>query len=911
MLRELMLAAIIALPAGAQAAKPVRTMTLTDLQCEYQQNPLGLDVHKPRLGWKLVSTRRDERQSAYHVVVASDEAKLLAGKGDLWDSGKVASDESVHVVYAGAPLKSRQRVWWRVRVWDDRGADSGWSAPATWEMGLLDRSDWRAKWIGRANVEDHKIAGPCPYLRKGFEAAKPIAQARIYASALGVYQLFLNGKRVSDDVFRPGWTDYRKRIQYQTYDVTALLHQGANAIGMTVGDGWYCGHIAWAGRNCYGPVPQGLAELRIDYKDGTSETIVSDETWKESAGPILMSDMLEGEDYDARKEMTGWSAPGFDDSAWHSAEAQPIGDVPLVAQYDQPVRRTGLLHPITVSEKPQGSYIFDLGQNMVGWARLKVSGQAGQQVRIRYAEVLNPDGTIYTTNLRKARATDNYTLSGKGEEVYEPSFTFHGFRYVELTGYPGTPGKDAVEGVVAHTDAPHTNDFECSSPMVNQIQHNIVWGQKGNYLEVPTDCPQRDERLGWMGDAQIFVRTGAFNMNIARFMTKWTRDMEDAQSHEGGYSDVSPRMADPADGAPAWADAGMIVPWTIYLHYGDKRILETHYDSMKRYIGFIDSANPDHRWIHRSSHNFGDWLSIHANTPPDVLATAYFAYSTWIMQQTARVLGREDDTNKYRDLYMSIWDAFNQHYVDADGKITGDTQTCYVLPLAFGLLNEKRQAQAVEHLARNLEQHEWLLSTGFVGTGYLLPILSRYGRTDVAYRLLNNDRFPSWGYEIKNGATTIWERWDGWTTEKGFQDPGMNSFNHYAFGAVGEWMYHTVAGIDIDPEHPGFKHIVMRPQPGGGLSWAKDTYHSLYGPIISNWKLVSGRFEWAVAVPPNTTATVYVPTSDASSVTEGGKPAAHAEGVRFAGHESGFAVYKIGSGHYTFSAAEPAHAAAN
>jgi alpha-L-rhamnosidase len=736
-----------------------------------------------------------------------------------------------------------------------------------------------------------------------FEASKPVARARVYASAHGLYKLFVNGQHVSTDVFRPGWTDYHKRIQYQTYDVTGLLRPGANALGMIVGDGWYCGHIAWAGRNNYGPVPQGLVQLRIDYRDRTSETIVSDESWKESPGPILMSDLLEGEDYDARKEIPGWSAPGFDDSGWKPAEAQPIGEVPLVAQYDQPVRQMDLLQPVTITQHPEGTYIFDLGQNMVGWARLKVSGPAGTHVRIRYAEMLNPHGSIYTINLRKARATDNYILSGKGTEIYEPSFTFHGFRYVELTGYPGTPGKDAVEGIVVHTDAPLTNEFACSSTMVNQIQHNILWGQKGNYLEVPTDCPQRDERLGWMGDAQIFVRTGAFNMQIARFMTKWTHDIEDAQGKEGGYSDVTPRKGDDADGAPAWADAGMIVPWTIYLHYGDKRILEEHYDSMRRWIEYVDSVNAHHLWIERSNNNFGDWLNIHADMPRDVLATAYFAYSTWIMQQTALVLGRDTDAKKYGELFDQIREAFNKFYVEPDGTIKGNTQTCYVLALAFRLLSEERQQQAVQHLVQNVEHRDWHLSTGFVGTGYLLPILTRFGHNDVAYRLLNNDTFPSWGYEIKNGATTIWERWDGWTTDKGFQDPGMNSFNHYAFGAVGEWMYHTVAGIDIDPERPGYKHTIMHPQPGGGLTWAKDTYQSLYGPITSDWKLAEGRFEWTVAVPPNTTATLYVPTSDASSVTEGGQPAAKAQGIKFVRSEAGYAVYEIGSGQYQLSAA--------
>ncbi|HLK55930.1 MAG TPA: family 78 glycoside hydrolase catalytic domain, partial [Chthonomonadaceae bacterium] len=491
---------------------------------------------------------------------------------------------------------------------------------------------------------------------------------------------------------------------------------------------------------------------------------------------------------------------------------------------------------------------------------------------------------------------------GEGEEVYEPRFTFHGFRYVEVTGYPGTPGRDAITGIVVHSNTPPSGTFACSSPMVNQLQHNIVWGQRGNYLEVPTDCPQRDERLGWMGDAQIFVRTGTYNMDTAAFMTKWVQDVEDAQSPEGAYSDISPRVKDDmADGAPGWGDAGVIVPWTLYAVYDDTRLIERHYESMARWIDTIHAANPNLLWENRRNNDFGDWLNIQADMPRDVMATAYFAYDAHLLAQMAQALGKEEDAQKYVRLFEGIRDAFVKAFVGPDGRIKGDTQTGYVLALRFDLLPENLRPLAAQHLVENIQQRDGHLSTGFIGVGYLLPTLTRTGHLDVAYRLLNNDTFPSWGYSIKHGATTIWERWDGWTEEKGFQDPGMNSFNHYSLGSVGEWLYETVAGIDLDPDQPGYKHIIMHPQPGGGLTWAKATYDSLRGPIASDWKLDNGTFAWKVTIPANTTATVYVPASDAASVTESGHPADQAEGVRFLRMEDHCAVYELGSGEYTFT----------
>ena len=1057
------------------------------LRCEYLPDPLGVETLQPRLYWTLDSKRRGEMQTAYRILAASSPDALKADQGDLWDSGKVASDASTHIEYAGKPLHSGERVWWKVKVWDVEGRESAYTAPAFWEMGLLAPEDWKAQWIGLPDTPAEKAADiwkdaqwiwypegdpiqsapagdryfwhnlqlpqkpvrkaeligiadnsftvtvngkdlgggsgwqrlttldiasilssganllvikanntdgpagfacvvritfvdgteqrlvtngewyaqtpdentafvtaaaraktvppggtmarslgpigiapwgrpgaqaparPAPYLRKTFAVSKAVKSARVYATAQGLYTLTLNGKPVSHDVFRPGWTDYNKRIQYQTYDVTRLVQNGSNALGVVLGDGWFCGHVGLTGGNNYGTKPRALVQMQIAYTDGTSQNIVSDGSWAATTGPVLSDDLLDGETYDARKELTGWNTPDYNDSDWQKAAVlgqekpkptSPLLPVPpapqLVSQFDQSVQVVEELKPRTVTEKPNGAYVFDLGQNMVGWARLKARAEAGTTIRMRFAEMLNPDGTIYTTNLRGAKCTDYYTCKGNGVETWEPSFTFHGFRYVELTGLKSKPSLDAVTGVVITSAAPQTGTFTCSSPLVNQLQHNIVWGQHGNYLEVPTDCPQRDERLGWMGDAQIFVRTACFNNDIAAFMTKWTQDVVDAQSPAGGFSDVTPRVGDPADGAPAWGDAGVIVPWTIYQCYGDTRLIAERYPAMQKWIEYVRSVNPDLVWRKRANNNFGDWLNTGSDTPREVLSTAYFAYSARLLSKMALAIGKTDEARQYEDLFQQIKAAFNQEFVAPDGRIKGDTQTAYVLALRFDLLPPEKRETAAKYLVDDiLNKRGGHLSTGFLGVGYLTPTLTQTGYLDVAYRLLNNDTYPSWGYSIRHGATTIWERWDGWTEEKGFQDPGMNSFNHYSLGSVGEWMYASVAGIDLDPAQPGYKHILLHPHPGGGLTYARAAYDSIHGRIVSDWKLENGRLAYRVEVPANTTATVWVPASGETPVMEGGKPADKADGVKFLRREAGYAVYEIGSGAYAFTAPIP------
>ena len=823
------------------------------LRCEYRVNPLGIDSPAPRLFWTLEAPgRRGVKQSAYQILV---------GEGSLWDSGKVASDQTGQVTYAGAQLKSGECVSWKVRVWDESDQASEWSAAAFWQMGLLEPEDWTAQWISLPAVQPLLDLHPAPYLRREFAANKALSRATLTATAHGVYVLSLNGKRVGDDHFAPGWTDYRKRMAYQTYDVTDLLQTGTNALGAALGDGWYAGYIGFdRKRDYYGSRPQFLAQIRLEYADGTAENVGTDALWQGATGPILFSDMLTGETYDARLAMPGWDTPGFDASAWQPVTlVESAGEARLVAQADPPIVKTEELAVRSVTQTAAGTFIFDLGQNMVGWARLKVQGAAGTLVRLRFAEILNTDGSLYVTNLRSAKTTDTYVCSGQGAETYEPHFTFHGFRYVEVTGYPGTPGPEAITGCVLHSDIPKTGSFECSSPLVNQLVSNIDWGQRGNFFSIPTDCPQRDERLGWLGDAQIFVRTAAGNRDVAAFFTKWMHDVVDAQSPEGGFPDVAPRLVDLSDGAPAWGDAGVIVPWTIYQVYGDARILETNYAAMAHWIEFLRSVNTDHLWRNRRNNDFGDWLSIDADTDKELLATAYFAYDAALMSKIAAVLGKPEDAARYDGLFREIKAAFNTAFVADDARLRGDTQTAYLLALHFNLLPEEKRAAAAKHLVADIEAKNWHLSTGFVGVGYLCPVLTEMGYAEVAYRLLLNETFPSWGYSIRHGATTIWERWDGWTADKGFQEPGMNSFNHYSLGSVGEWLQRYVAGIDTDPARPGYAHLLLRPRPSRRLSSVRAAFQSGSGRITSAWTLEGENFQWSVTVPPNVTATATLP----------------------------------------------------
>jgi alpha-L-rhamnosidase len=877
------------------------------LRCEYFTNPLGIDEPQPRLSWLVNDPRRGARQTAYEILVAASAEALADDDGDVWDSGKVESDQSVHVEYAGPALEPRQRYWWKVRTWDAAGAASPWSEAAWWEMGLRDSSEWTGEWIGGPPTDGTRSI-PSPYLRRTFECEGKPARARLYVTARGLHETYINGRRVGQDHFCPGWTDYSKRIQYQTYDVTGLVRDGGNAIGSILGEGWYSGYLGWQDhRNVYGKNPSLLLQLVLEYAGGGTQTIASDETWRAATGPIRASDIYNGETCDARLEMDGWCEPDFDDGAWRGVHVYEPTDALLVAKKGPPVRAIQEVAPVEMTEPGPGVFIYDLGQNLVGRCRLTVDGEAGTTVRLRHAEMLEPDGTLYTDNLRSARCTDEYTLKGDGPETYEPRFTFHGFRYVEVTGLPEAPAMDCLTAVVLHSDTPPTGTFECSDPLIKQLQHNIVWGQKGNFLEVPTDCPQRDERLGWTGDAQVFVRTACFNMDVAAFFTKWLDDVADSQSAEGAFPDVVPNVLS-GFGHAAWSDAGIICPWTVYLCYGDVRVLERHYDSMAAWIECMRRTGRD---LIRPDDGYGDWLATEAlhpggaHTPKELIGTAYFAYCTQIMASVARILGRDEDAADFEALLEEVRAAFSHEFVTPGGRVVGNTQTADLLALAFDLLPEEHRPAVLDHLIHDLEKHGWHLSTGFVGTPLLAPTLSRFGRADAAYRLLKQDTYPSWLYTVKQGATTMWERWDSWTEERGFQTPGMNSFNHYAYGAIGQWMYATVAGLGLDPLEPGCRHAVIRPEPGGGLTHARAELQSVYGPVASGWEVADGTFRLRVGIPANARATVFLPGEALGAAREGDVPLAEVEGVTKARVEHGRIVCDVGAGSYEFTVPMP------
>ena len=883
------------------------SLGVTGLRVEYLANPMGIDVAKPRLSWRITSADRNTVQAAYQIQVTRE------GKG-IWDSGRTAGDASVFVGYGGPALESRTRYVWRVRVWDAKGRASGWNS-GWWETGLLAPSDWSASWIGPAASPNDSLPAPAPMLRRGFRVNGAIDQARIYATSLGVYELHLNGQRVGDQLFTPGWTSYGKRLQYQTYDVTSLLRAGENAIGAVLGDGWYRGNLGFDGkRNVYGKRLALRLQLEIRYRDGKVERVVSDAQWKTATGPILLSDIYGGETYDARRERAGWAGAGYDDRDWTPVVALDPPSSQLLAPQSPPVRRVRELRPIAIRRAASGETIFDLGQNFTGWARLKVRGPAGTTVTLRFAEVLDRDGNLYTENLRRASQTDRYTLKGGGDEVYEPHFTFHGFRYVGVNGLPGAADTATITGIALSSNLAQTGTFETSDSLLNRLQQNIVWGQRSNFLDVPTDCPQRDERLGWTGDAQVFASTAAFNMDVSGFFAKWLGDAA-ADQHEGGSVPwVIPNVlgGDSVNGAgtAGWSDAAVVVPWTMYVAYGDRGLLERQYPSMRAWVEYERrQAGPDLLW--QPGWQFGDWLALHSDDPSypgattltDFIATAHLAHSADLVARAARALGKASDAALYEKLFQDVRAAFNREFVSAGGRVGENTQTAYALAIGFDLLPDSLVAAASERLAAAVRNRGMHLTTGFLGTPQLLPVLSRTNHFDVAYGLLMQRTYPSWLYPITRGATTMWERWDGIRPDSSFQDVGMNSFNHYAFGAVGAWMYRTIGGIELDPDTPGAKRVRIAPRPGGGLTRARTSLETPYGTLASSWRLEPQRFALDVTVPVNTTADVVLRNSTVAEIREGGRALRGLAGIRDVHQDGADVVVTVGSGQYAFTTA--------
>lgn len=830
-----------------------------DLQTEQRREPMGLGERRPRLSWKLRNT-----QSAYRITAAERAVDLDDTDRLVWDSGRRESDVNVLIPWGGPIPHSATRYHWRVEVWDDTGART--TGESWFETGLLHSDDWSAVWVGRdvhsvlpfdpPADSDLPQGEPPLYLRREFELAQEPVRARLYATAHGVYEAQLNGQRVGDVELAPGWTEYHRRLQYQTYDVTSLLGKGSNVLGAIVADGWWSGFVGFNERRAaqhYGDRPGFLAQLEVEFADGSREVVATDDAWVEHTGAIRFADLLMGEYVDA----------SISDGAPRPVAVLDADPGPLVAEADHPIRVTRELPPISVTAKEPGRFIVDFGQNLVGRVRLTVRDAGpGRRIVLRHAEILD-DGELYVENLRRAKATDVYITAGETKEVFEPRFTVHGFRYLEVSGVGSEP---EVVARVLHNDTPWTGHFECSDAMVNQLQANIAWGQRGNFVAVPTDCPQRDERLGWLGDAQIFAPTASRNADVAAFLARWLRDVVDGQDADGAFRDVAPLVSIRREAAPAWGDAGVIIPWHLWRTYGDRRVLEECFDAMVAWVGHIRRHNPDLRWRHRTGNSYGDWLQVDAVTPRDVLSTAYFARSTEIVAQAAEVLGRRDVAVEHWALHAGIRDAFFESYIDEDGRVEGGTQTAYLLALAFGLVPDELVPAAVEHLAADIEKRDNRLTTGFVGVALLCPVLADHGRADLAYKLLQQEEFPSWGYSIRHGATTIWERWDGWTEHAGFQSVAMNSFNHYSLGSVGDWLFGRVAGIDQTSESVAYQELLLRPLPGGTLTWARATQETVRGLVACGWSLDGDRISVTVTVPPGATAVLEVPTTDPGSV---------------------------------------------
>ena len=1077
------------------------SMKPMQLKCDSLLDPLGIDSKTPMLSWQLRDDRFGARQTAYEIEVASRRALLNGERPDVWDSGRVESDQSAGIKYAGPALIAEKRYFWRVKVWDKDGKPYPASDTSWWETGLLDAREWRAKWIGaeereqrrvreadaawvtnpkaenfQASVDTHhdfrmvfevskavKIAdlfvtgentaaawvngkqllkahpmppwgqmpwlhyvqknitsevksgknhlgievtryasrnqraqpgnsqapmsatlyvemtdgsveviatgrkgwksalnatgewftsqfddsswaeaefyvrpasnfgvtklgkpwntGPAEILRRSFQVDKPVKSVRLYATALGAYKFHLNGKPVGDQILAPGWMDFRQHVAYQVYDVTSEIAMGRNAIAAFLAPGWYTTPLQWFGQAYnYGTTPPSLkAQLRIEHPDESVEWVVTDESWKANLSPVLFAEIYDGETYDARRVQPGWDAAAFDDSHWEAVqEIHPV-EPEIVSQYFQPIRQEKILTAKGITNPKPGVFIFDFGQNLSGVPRLRVQSPGGTDIQLRFAEVLNPDGTMYVENLRTAKATDHFITAGKGIEEYQPSFTFHGFRYVEVSGYPGKLTSEAVKAVAFHTDAPFTMQLHTGNSMLNQLWSNILWGQRSNFVGVPTDCPQRDERLGWAADAQVFWRAASYNMDLTAFSRKFAMDLLGTQVGSDMYGIFAPGTISPNPGFGAgWSDAGVIIPWTSWNQTGDESIVEQNWQGMEKYLAVIENANPDYLWKKSYGIPFGDWLSPEGTTPEDIVATAYWAYDVTLMMQMAHALGKDADEKKYAEVFEKIRNSFNRAYVRPDGFVGGvppptvfasgtatklsdkpiDTQTGYVLALKMNLLPDSMRSLAAQKLVDKIAANHGRLATGFLGTPYLLEALADTGHTDVAYRLLLSTEYPSWGYLVEHGATTMWERWNG---DQMRDDPSMNSYNHYAYGAVADWIYRYAAGIDTTTSDPGFHTICLHPNFDARLGSVALEYQSNYGPIRSAWSASGTQADWKVTLPPNTKGVLPISSRMVRWWTLDGGPISRNSRVKAIGKQGTEEVYELPAGTYSFT----------
>lgn len=1062
------------------------------LRTEYLANPSGIDVPLPRLSWELFSDVKGQSQSAYQIMVGSDSAALSKGVADVWDSKKVVSSRTNQIQFGGEKLASKSKYFWKVKVWDAVNTAGAWSEIAGWSMGLLNKNDWQASWIGgmpenipneqkyyihygfqsdfepSENADDQfitvdlgfisdiqliklypvdykknpdgylfpkrfrievaatpdfknaklvadeskkdfrqqgltpyvkkiipvkgryvrisvnklnkaeegqyafalaelevmdsasknialkkKVLNKSPYnlypafssenwlpdrltdghyknnpdhkpfslpipasplLRKTFTTSKKVKQATLYASALGLYEMYINGKKVGNQVLAPEWTDYHKRVQYQTYDVTPYLITGANVIGAMLADGWYAGAIfSHPDRGSYGFDRRLIGQLEIVFEDGTRSQVLTDGSWKMlKNGPVQSASIFDGEHFNAKLLPEDWLKADFDDSRWKAVTVDKTITITLSSQLNEPIKIIEEIKPIKISKVGDNTYIFDLGQNIAGWANLKLNYNPGGPITFRHGEVLDDDGKLYVANLRGAKQIDVYTPGSDNFIHYEPRFTYHGFRFVEISGLTRKPELTDVVGKVVASASPLAGSFESSSKDLNKLWENILRTQRGNMHSVPTDCPQRDERAGWMGDAQVFAQTSIYNLDMSAFFTKWVRDIRDSQRPEGRFPDYSPQVGEWNNfyNSPGWGDAGILVPWRMYENYGDKEILSVHYEAMKRYIRYITQTNPDLLWKNARGNMYGDWLNgntiISKDYPQeggkvadDIYSTAFYAHSARTVAKVSKLLGQEKDYPFFDSLATAIRSRFIETYVSPDGKIQGNTQAGYAIALDFDLVPDNLKKQAADNMVQAIKDYDYRISTGIQTTIRMMNQLTEFGYQDLAYKLIESRRFPSWIYSIDQGATTIWERWDGYVKERGFQNVGMNSFNHYAIGAVGEWMYRSILGINAGS--PGYEHFVIKPVVGGSLNWAKGSYDSIAGKISVDWKSNQNDFRLSVQIPANTTATVYLPAGH--SITENGQSIGYNKDFRVLSSNPEGTALLVKSGSYHFSVA--------
>ena len=884
---------------NGQFSQAQNQISVVDLRTQNLKEPLGIDTRRPNFSWKLKSANKNVLQTAYEII-------LVHNKVSLWNTGKIISSESIHVSYKGDSLRSDTQYGWKVRVWDNLGNISEWSSTTFFRTAFFEKKQWKANWIEIGFAED-SIRRPVQLFRKEFSVKKKIASATLYISAHGLYEAQINGKKVGEVFLTPGWTSYNTRLQYQAFDVTNALNSGNNAIGVSVGNGWYRGNLAYPKlKNVFGKSLGLLAQINITYSDGSKEAIITDQNWKCATGAIKFSELYHGEIRDANLERNGWANVKYNDEGWNAVIVKDYSLDNLVTTENELVKKQESLKAVKYIITPKGEKVIDFGQNMVGWAKIKISGNKGDSIIIKHAEVLDKKGNFYTENLRTAKATATYILKGEGTEILEPSFTFFGFRYIKLDKFNGAVNLENFSAEVIHSDIKPTGSFSCSNPLINQLQHNIQWSQKGNFLDIPTDCPQRDERLGWTGDAQMFSRTAIFNFDVHNFLSKWMKDLAADQQPNGMVPYVVPNVLGSNVGASTgWADAATIIPWNLYITYGDTTILRNQYSSMKSWIKFMTDHSTNN--LYNQGFHHGDWLNIFghdinkpAYTDKYLIAQCFYANSVQIIINSAKVLKNTIDEKYYIDLLAKIKKAFVDEYITGNGRLVSNDQTAYALALNFDILPETLRKQAAERLANDIKNRGYQFTTGLLGILYLCPVLTRYGYHDVATKLLMREKYPSWLYPVKMGATTIWERWDGMKPDSSFQDVSMNSFNHYAFGVIGDWMYRDIAGLDTYEDEVAYKHIKIKPNITQGLTNAKASLETSYGLASSSWVLEKNKLTLDITIPPNTYANVFLPNKNKTITVENGHLLEENGNLKIITKTAEYIEIRVGSGNYQF-----------